>query len=309
MTRPSLHPRNRHQAVMGKAYDLAKLTQINPDLTPWLISRPDGEQTVNFAETDAVKQLNKALLLAYYDIQFWDIPRNFLCPPVPGRVDYIHYLADLLTNSVQEHNATGKKVKVLDIGTGANLIYPIVGSFEYGWQFVGSDIEAISIQCAQQLIKANKRLGKNVKLRQQKNSEHIFNDIIKEQDRFALTMCNPPFHGSEKQAQQASQRKTKNLGTSDKSLNFGGQHNELWCPGGELEFICNMVRESVDYKHQVMWFTSLVSNNKNLDKIKEQLAKVKCHHVQVVEMGQGNKISRFIAWTFLDEPQQQDWFN
>ena len=307
MSKPNLHARNRHQAVMGKAYDLEKLTLVNPDLDQWLVDRPDGEKTVNFAENDAVKQLNKALLLAYYDIQFWDIPNNFLCPPVPGRVDYIHYLADLLSNSKPEEPTTGKQIKVLDVGTGANLIYPIVGSFEYGWQFVGSDIEPISIQCAQQLINANKRLRKNIVLRQQKHSEHIFDGIIKTNDRFALTMCNPPFHSSEKQAQQASDRKTRNLGTSSKSLNFGGQHNELWCPGGELEFVCRMVRESSQFKHQVLWFTSLISNHKNLSKIKTELSKVKCQDVKVVEMGQGNKVSRFIAWTFLDKSQQQGW--
>ena len=308
MSKSALHPRNRHQAVAGKAYDLEKLTQVNPDLTPWLVEKNNNELTVNFAETEAVKQLNKALLLAYYSIQFWDIPNNYLCPPVPGRVDYIHYLADLLTNSTKAEKNTGKQVQVLDIGTGANLIYPIVGSHEYSWRFVGSDIEPISVQCAQQLINANPRLKKSVSLRLQKNQDSIFTGIIGQHDRFTFTMCNPPFHANAKQAQQATERKVKNLGLDKTSLNFGGQSNELWCPGGELEFVCNMVRESSQFKHQVLWFTSLISNNKNLSKIQSELAKANCQDVKIIDMGQGNKVSRFIAWTFFDKTQQQGWF-
>lgn len=309
MSKSSLHPRNQHQVVAGKAYDLAKLTKVNPELKPWLVNRPDGEQTVNFAEPDAVKQLNKALLLQFYDIKFWDIPANYLCPPVPGRADYIHHLADLLAEANQGEIPTGKHIRGLDVGTGANLIYPIVGSYEYDWQFIGSDIEAVSLGCAEQLIKANPRLKKAVKLRKQADAKHIFNGVIKADDNFAFTLCNPPFHASKQQAMQGTQRKNKNLGQAKGKLNFGGQSNELWCPGGEAEFVCTMVRESSQFGHQVVWFTSLISSKNNLSRIKSELKKTNCKQVKIIEMGQGNKISRFIAWSFLDKSQQQGYFS
>jgi len=308
MTKPQLHPRNQHQVVAGKAYDLTKLQQVNPELTQWLIHRPDGELTVNFSEPDAVKQLNKALLLDCYDIQFWDIPANYLCPPVPGRADYIHYLADLLAQSNNGKIPKGKQVQGLDIGTGANLIYPIIGSFEYGWRFVASDIEPTSISCAEQLVKANQRLGKTVRVVQQKKPNQIFKGVIKGSDKLAFTLCNPPFHASKADAAKGTLRKNKNLGQTKGKLNFGGQSNELWCPGGEAEFVCNMVRESSQFKPQVLWFTSLISNKNNLKKIKLELKKVNCQQVKIIEMGQGNKVSRFIAWTYLDKAQQQGWF-
>ena len=308
MTKSQLHPRNQHQVVAGKAYNLEKLQSVNPQLSQWLIPRPDGELTVNFSEPDAVKQLNKALLLSYYDMQFWDIPDNYLCPPVPGRADYIHHLADLLAGSNQGKVPKGKAIKGLDIGTGANLIYPIVGSHEYGWQFVGSDIEAASINCAEQIIKANGRLRKSISLRKQKKPNQIFNGIIKETDRFTFTLCNPPFHASKQQAAMGTQRKNKNLGQSKGKLNFGGQSNELWCPGGEAEFVCKMVKESSQHKHQVLWFTSLVSSKNNLKRINAELKKMNCQQVKIIEMGQGNKVSRFVAWSFLDKSQHQGWF-
>jgi len=46
-----------------------------------------------------VKVLNTALLFKYYNIQSWNFPDDNLCPPISGKVDYIHHLADLLKTS------------------------------------------------------------------------------------------------------------------------------------------------------------------------------------------------------------------
>lgn len=59
------------------------------------------------------------MLKYYYNIAVWDIPEGFLCPPMPGRADYIHYAADLLIE-VERMLPKGKHIKVLDIGVGAN---------------------------------------------------------------------------------------------------------------------------------------------------------------------------------------------
>ncbi len=126
--KPGLHPRNRHNG----RYDLATLCQVTPELTQFLTLTPGGEQSVDFANPQAVKALNKALLAHFYAVKNWDIPDGFLCPPVPGRADYIHHLADLLgeTSGTIPANAS-----ILDIGVGANCIYPLIGVHEYGWRF------------------------------------------------------------------------------------------------------------------------------------------------------------------------------
>lgn len=316
MKESRLHPRNRHQAVNGVAYDFEVLSQVNPELTPYIGHNQAGNPTIDFAIADAVKQLNKALLLHYYQLRFWDIPDNYLCPPIPGRADYLHYLADLLALNFNGDIPKGKKIKGLDIGTGANLIYPIIGSFEYGWSFVGSDIDPVSLNCATQLCKVNPRLKQSIKLRNQPKTAHIFNGIINQQDRFAFTMCNPPFHKSAEDADKGSQRKLNNLAATRKGkseskdkLNFAGQANELWCPGGEAEFVCNMVRESTNYHQQVVWFSSLISKKDNLEIIQAELKKSKAKQIKIIDMGQGNKVSRFIAWSFLTNEQQDEWFH
>jgi len=257
--------------------------------------------------------LNKALLAYFYKVDNWQIPEGYLCPPIPGRADYIHYIADLLAIGKVP---TGKQVKVLDIGSGANCIYPIIGSQSYGWQFLGTDIDPIAVDVAKVIVQSNSNLSGRIKLVLQKESDSIFKGIIKAKDRFDLTMCNPPFHSSMAEAQAGSQRKLKNLAkgkptkndhNSQAKLNFGGQNAELWCPGGELKFIKTMIKESTVFSDQVCWFTSLVSKGENIEPLKLTLNQQGAKQVEVINMSQGQKISRLIAWSFLSPEQQKDW--
>jgi len=105
-------------------------------------------------------------------------------------------------------------------------------------------------------------------------------------------------------------RKLKNLNPGKKIkpvLNFGGQHAELWCKGGELEFVSNMIKESAQIPNTCFWFSSLVSKSENLPEIYYELAVAKAVEVKTIEMKQGNKISRIVAWTFLNDTQQKEW--
>lgn len=285
-----MHPRNPH---IGR-YNFDALCQLCPDLSGYVQPNPKGDQTIDFANPDAVLCLNRALLTQHYGVQHWMIPRGYLCPPIPGRADYIHHLADLL-------EAGDSSVRVLDIGTGANCIYPIIGSQAYGWKFVGSEIDLVAVKSARAIVEANRCLQKQVRVVQQKDRQSIFKGVVKPSDRFTVTMCNPPFNDSPEAAQQGTQRKVRNLGKGRspkgaEPLNFGGQHTELWCKGGELAFIQQMIKESVDYREQVQWFTSLVSKSETLPPLKRHLQKIEATKVRVISMEQGNKQSRLIAW-------------
>ena len=284
-----LHPNNPHKG----RYDFKILIEKLPELKSFIIKNPIGEDTIDFSDNQAVICLNKALIKTYYNIDNWDIPAGFLCPPIPGRADYIHYIADLLTKK--------KNINVLDIGTGANCIYPIIGSQTFSWNYTASDIDPKSIENAQKIIDSNENLKNKIKLKLQKDRNHIFVGVIEKNDRFDLTMCNPPFHSSLEDALKANQRKVDNLNKGNKNiqkgLNFGGQKAELWCPGGERLFLKKMAKESAIFASQVYYFTSLISNKENVKptiKVLEKLG-AKC---QVLEMSQGQKISRVLAWTF-----------
>ena len=302
-TKTMLHPRNQHR----EGYDFGRLVAQLPELGAFTIRNPLGQTTIDFQDAAAVRMLNRALLKTYYNIDFWDIPANYLCPPIPGRVDYIHYLADLLAESNNHDIPRGPNIKALDIGTGASLVYPLTGQSEYGWQFTGVDIDPVSIKSAQQICAFNKL---KITLILQSKRENIFRGVIKPQDRFHLTMCNPPFHSSIEQANKGTQRKWRNLGKGhSQKLNFGGQNAELWCPGGEIKFIASMIEQSSEFAGQCLWFSSLVSKKDNLRPLAKILEKAGVVDYKVVEMAQGQKSSRFIAWSYIQKDQHALYIN
>ncbi|RZL41237.1 MAG: 23S rRNA (adenine(1618)-N(6))-methyltransferase RlmF [Pedobacter sp.] len=257
----SLHPRNKHKA----RYDFKALTESLNELKDFVFVNKYGDESIDFANPDAVKTLNKSLLKHFYQIDFWDIPDGYLCPPIPGRADYIHYAADLLASCNAQNIPNGKKISVLDVGVGANCVYPIIGNREYGWQFIGSEIDSVAVQSAKNIIEVNLALKNNVEIRLQPSKSAVFNNIIHKQEKFDLTICNPPFHASA------------------------------------------LITESKLFKNQCFWFTSLVSKSENLGGIYAMLNRAEVAEIRTSEMSTGNKITRIVAWTFLNAAQQQDW--
>ncbi len=263
-------------------------------MEPYVFENKYNKQTVDFANPKAVKALNKALLQKYYNIKYWDFPERNLCPPIPGRVDYIHHVAQLL-----EASNIKKDIKVLDIGTGASCIYPLLGHAEYNWHFVGTDIDKKSLSNAQHIINKNK-LNDFISLRQQTDAALIFKGILNEEDQFSVAICNPPFFKSEADALEATARKLKGLKAEGDQVvrNFAGTQNELWYKGGEKAFIHNYLYESSLYKTQCKWFTTLVSKKDLVKGMQVSLKKLGVKEVKIIPMGQGNKLSRIVAWRF-----------
>ena len=304
----SLHPRNKHR----ERYNFKELICSCPELAPFVRLNNYNDESIDFSNAEAVMMLNKALLKRYYGIDHWNIPSGFLCPPIPGRADYIHYIADLLGSSNRGVIPTGKQVKCLEIGVGANCIYPIIGNKEYGWSFVGSDVEPVAIKSASQIIETNATLKGNVELRLQPNSKDIFRGIIHNDEHFDLTICNPPFHASFEEAQSGTLRKLSNLNhkrITNATLNFGGQHKELWCEGGEEKFVQTMISQSKQIPFSCFWFSTLISKQSHLTSAHIALKFAEAIEVKTIPMSQGNKTSRILAWTYLNQEQQKKWMN
>ena len=299
----ALHPRNKHR----ERYNFSLLVKTCPELKPFVLINKFNDESIDFFNPDAVKTLNQVLLKHYYNIKFWDIPKGFLCPPIPGRADYIHYIADLLSKSHQSKIPTGNAVKILDIGVGANCVYPIIGNSEYGWSFVGAEMNPLSLESAKSIINQNSSLSEHVKLRLQNHQKEIFNNIIQPNERFTVSICNPPFHASEAEATAGSSRKLKNLKGGKPSkliLNFGGQHNELWTEDGEIGFVKRMINESKQFGNSCCWFTTLISKESNLQAVTQELKQVNVVETNTIPMQQGNKMSRIVAWTFLTSKER-----
>jgi len=287
----SLHAANRNR----KPYDLQKLKNDFPEIKNFIAVNAHGNESIDFANPKAVKVLNQALLKSYYGIDYWDFPDTNLCPPIPGRADYIHYIHDL----IQPKN--GQQIVGLDIGTGASCIYPILGVAIYDWEFVAADIDARSIRSAINIVNKNEVLKEMIDCRVQAKASRFFRGIIDEGEKFAFTMCNPPFHATAQDAFEQTNRKAQNLAHAKfmkPKVTVPGLSNELVCEGGEFVFISNMIEESKLFAKQVKWFTSLVSKGEHVKPLIKRLETVGCKEHRVIEMATGNKQSRILAWRF-----------
>ncbi|MDB4297789.1 23S rRNA (adenine(1618)-N(6))-methyltransferase RlmF [Flavobacteriaceae bacterium] len=280
-----MHPKNPFE----ESYNFDELITVCPELKEHVFTNEYNNKTIPFADKNAVKALNKALLKKHYNLNFWDIPDDNLCPPIPGRLDYLLHVAELFDK---------EELSLLDIGTGANLIYPILGTLHFNWKCTASEVDKTSFNNAQNILAKNTNLN-TVSLRHQQFKNSILEYIIAPNEFYDVVVCNPPFFKNSHDAAAKNQRKVKNLKLeANDSLNFGGKSNELWYKGGEEAFVKKMATESVLFKDQVTWFTSLVSQKENLKNIKRAINKTKPTEVKIVDMEQGNKKSRFIAWRF-----------
>ena len=301
-----LHLRNKNR----ERYDLKALLVAVSELEAHIIPSKSGEDSVDFANPLAVKLLNKALLSHYYGIKNWDFPEENLVPPIPGRADYLHYIADLLGQSNFGIIPTGPKITGLDIGVGANNIYPILGIVEYDWNFIGSDISAESLESAKKIAGANPELKDKIEFRLQENANSIFEGVITTEEKIDFTLCNPPFHSSLEEAKKGTHRKIQNLSkkkVKTTALNFAGMSKELVCEGGEHTFIHNMIEESRMFSKNCYWFSTLVSKKSNLKGIYKALSLMEAAQVKTIPIGTGNKSSRIIAWSFLSKEEQKEW--
>ena len=301
-----LHQRNKNRS----RYDFKLLVESCPELKPFVILNKYEDESVDFANPDAVKMLNKAILIHFYGLETWDIPEGYLCPPIPGRADYIHHIADLLCQSNYGKIPRGANFTCLDIGVGANCIYPIIGNNEFGWSFIGSEIDPVALQSAQTIVDSNPSLKGNVECVMQENPKDFFYGVIPKEGYVDISICNPPFHASAEAAMEGTMRKTRNLSKvkdSKPNLNFAGKSNELWCEGGEARFVRNMVNQSKKFGKSCYWFSSLISKDSNLKNIYQALEEANAVKVETLLMGQGNKTSRVVAWTFLTREEQQKW--
>ncbi|HEU4950832.1 MAG TPA: 23S rRNA (adenine(1618)-N(6))-methyltransferase RlmF [Holophagaceae bacterium] len=295
MATQGLHPRNRHR----EGYDLQALARGCPELGPFLRRGPGGGLTVDFADPAAVLALNRALLQVDYRVRGWDLPPGYLCPPIPGRADYLHHAADLLAEG-RGGIPRGAAVRVLDLGTGANLVYPLLGHRDYGWSFVGTDIDPQALEAAARVLAANPDLAPSIELRRQRDPGRILEGILKPGERFDLGVCNPPFFASAAEAREASRDKWRKLGRAEQGArrNFGGQRAELWYEGGEVGFIRRLAAESARHPEACGWFTVLVSKSANLPAARHAVRQAGAAEIRVVDMAQGQKRSRFLAWRF-----------
>ncbi len=290
-----MHPNNPFRGD----YPLPALADLVPELAAFFKKTPSGTLSLDFSKAEAVKWLNKALLMKEYRLRFWDVPDDYLTPPVPGRLDYLLAMADLLAADHAGQVPLGKSVRLLDIGTGASCIFPLLAQLHFGWLAIGSEVDARALKAAKAIVQFNPSLKGKIEIRQQTDATQVFAGIAGLEERFDCCVCNPPFYTSANQAARASDRKRLQLNIQpQQGRNFGGRPHELHRPGGEKAFALQMVKESEARPQLCRWFSVLLSNKAHETPIYQALLRAKAAAVEVLALKHGNKESRVIAWRF-----------
>jgi 23S rRNA A1618 N6-methylase RlmF len=82
----------------------------------------------------------------------------------------IMYIILQTCNRTKSEIPTGNSIKGLDIGTGANLVYPLIAHKSYGWKMLGTDINEDSLKNARHILDQNPDLSSSIQLKQQPDS-------------------------------------------------------------------------------------------------------------------------------------------
>ncbi|KAG0740670.1 hypothetical protein G6F22_009173 [Rhizopus arrhizus] len=237
-----------------------------------------------------VLELCRCLMKKDFNIEL-DFPLDRLCPAIPNRLNYILWLEDLLSETME----TTTKAKGIDIGVGASCIYPLLAcACHPHWSFLGTEIDTRSMDYARKNIERN-HLEDRIQLIYNKDPDKIF-PLDDEKETFDFCMCNPPFYESKEALEE---------GMTNKELEpyavCTGSSNEMITTGGEYGFISKMINESVRLGTRIRWYTSMLGMKKSIGPLIRLIKQAKITNYLVTELTQGKTTRWVIAWSFYSE--------
>ncbi|XP_034557103.1 RNA N6-adenosine-methyltransferase mettl16 isoform X2 [Notolabrus celidotus] len=283
----SMHPRNRYK---DKPPDFGYLASKYPDFQQHVHTSLAGRPVVNFKEPEAVRALTCTLLKEDFGLTI-QIPLERLIPTVPLRLNYIHWVEDLIDGQKQLRRG-------IDIGTGASCIYPLLGATMNGWYFLATEVDDICFDYATKNVEQNNLsdLIRVVKVPQ----KTLLMDALKEETEivYDFCMCNPPFFANQLEAKGVNSRNSRRPPPS--SVNTGGV-TEIMAEGGELEFVKRIIHDSLQLKKRLRWYSCMLGKKCSLAPLKEELRKQGVPKVTHTEFCQGRTMRWALAWSFYDD--------
>ena len=264
--------------------DFLILIKEFPELKKYIIKHDEKIEEFSFdwSNNDLSLLMTKSILNYYFNIKYYDIPKGFLIPPVPSRLNYLNLINELIKD-IEKENIIG-----VDIGTGANIIYPILGNSIYNWKFICSEINNESYNNAKLILQKN-NLEENINLIKQENKNNIFVSIINQENKYTFSMCNPPYYDYEQEIKIEDKKR-------DTEYNF----DEVYYEKGELGFFERYFEESICYKKNIFLFTILIGKKSNseiiYDKINSYNNIIKLCDIKKIMTG--NNVRYIIYWSF-----------
>ncbi|XP_038228306.1 RNA N6-adenosine-methyltransferase METTL16 [Dermochelys coriacea] len=287
----SMHARNRYR---DKPPDFAYLASRYPAFRQHVQTSLSGRASLNFKDPEAVRALTCTLLKEDFGLTI-DIPLERLIPTVPLRLNYIHWVEDLIG-----HQDGDKQVlrRGIDIGTGASCIYPLLGATLNGWYFLATEVDDMCFNYAKKNVEQNNLsdLIKVVKVPQ----KTLLMDALKEESEiiYDFCMCNPPFFANQLEAKGVNSRNPRRPPPS--SVNTGGI-TEIMAEGGELEFVKRIIHDSLQLKKRLRWYSCMLGKKCSLAPLKEELRIQGVPKVTHTEFCQGRTMRWALAWSFYDD--------
>ncbi|KAL1413478.1 hypothetical protein Q8F55_001252 [Vanrija albida] len=278
-----MHPANPYNTRP----DFALLAREHPALAAYVTTGEHGA-SIDFADAAALRALTAALLKADFglDVALRD---DRLCPTLANRLDYVLTALDLVAG-------LPGPLRVLDIGTGHVAIYLLLLRFlRPEAQGVGSELDDVSREHAAAVLAANGIAESSIRLVPEARGNTLLGWLDDERvpaDSWSLTMCNPPFFGSEAEAAEA-----RALKAGAPPAGKTAAHNEEITRGGEEAFIAQMVDESVPLGQRCAWYTSLVGRYASLEPLVAAVRKVTDNYA-VLSLRQARTARWVLAWSF-----------
>jgi methyltransferase len=113
-----MHPRNRYY---GNPADFNKLGEIYPEFGQYLLPTSHG-CTINFKDPKALRELTISLLHHDFGLNI-ELPLDRLIPTITLRLNYIHWIEDLLQMLPSDVNQTTAVTTGIDIGQYYILLF------------------------------------------------------------------------------------------------------------------------------------------------------------------------------------------
>lgn len=334
--------------------DLNDLAEHEADLLGPHITRDEqGVAHIDFHDGRAATALNEATLRRDFGIHVVQ-PQDRLCPPIPNRLNYLLWLQDVLRHTrepvVEAAGATdedGQPTKrrklagrstspqILDIGTGATAIYPLLGcAIDPHWVFTGTDIDAASLDNARKIVENPRNDGcdhggDSSSMGSGRPGLRLMGDwplnlasritlVLRSEEDTLIPLgsqCGDAAdaHHAHDNAQpmytatmcnppfySSAQEMQDSLDKKSLPPNgaCSGTSTEMICAGGEVAFVSRLIDESTSLRERVRWYTSMLGKMSSIAPLVDRLKQRDVQNYGVSAFVQGSTRRWVLIWSF-----------
>ncbi|KAJ3503764.1 hypothetical protein NLJ89_g8288 [Agrocybe chaxingu] len=283
-----MHPRNPYR----NPPDFVTLAISYPLLFPYLNEKT---KTIDFKDGSAQRRLTEAIMFRDFGVKL-EIPEDRLCPPVPNRMNYVLWIQDIVYAHRDVLETRPRRIRGIDVGTGATAIYPILAcKMEGTWDMVGTEIDDMSFTYAQRNVASND-LRNRIDIRNASKEGRILFPLEKPNEKYDFCMCNPPFYASAAEVEDLAREKE----LPPNAVCTGSDIEMIYPDGGEAGFVGRMVEESETFQTRCKWYTSMFGKMSSVTRIVEMLRQRSIPNYAITEFVQGQTRRWAVAWSYTD---------